>query len=99
MTTIIVLVSACGSKPSGTYTATGILGLERTITFEDDTVEIQSAIGIKKVYKYEIRDNGEEIILTDIVSEKSVISSYKFIKDPPCVVIDDIAYYKQDSKE
>ncbi len=95
--TLIVLlfsVSACVIKPSGTYTATGVLGIKSSVTFTGNTLEMQGPLGGKNVYKFEIRSNNTEIILTDPSTDKSTIHSYKYIKDPSGVVIDGTAYYK-----
>jgi hypothetical protein len=94
--TLMLLISftACSPRPSGTYTATGLLGVKQTAVFKNDIVEMQNILGGKQVYKYEIRDNRTEIILTDVVSGRSKILSFKYIKDPACVVIDGTAYYR-----
>ena len=91
---LLFSMAACVIKPSGTYTATGLLGIKTSVTFTGDTVEMQGPLGGKDVYKYEIRSNNTEIILTDPATNKSKISSYKYITDPAGVVIDGTAYYK-----
>ena len=94
MAVLLFSITACAAKPSGTYTATGLLGVKYIVTFTGDTVEMQNVLGGKDVYKYEIRNNNTEIILTDPATNKSKISSFKYIKDPAGVVIDGTAYYK-----
>lgn len=91
---LVFLVTACAARPSGIYTASGPLGIKQSLVFQGDTLEMQSFLGGKQVYKYEIRSNQTEIILTEIVSDQSRVHSYKYIKDPACVVIDGIAYYR-----
>jgi hypothetical protein len=91
---VILLSSACSSKPSGTFTATGLLGIKSTVTFNGDILELQTPLGGKDVFKYEIRSNGTEIILTNIATNKSQISNFKYVNDPPCVVLNGTAYYK-----
>ena len=91
---LLFSMAGCVVKPSGTYTATGILGIKSSVTFTGDTVEMQGPLGGTNVYKYEIRSNNTEIILTDPATDKSQIHSYKYIKDPAGLVIDGTAYYK-----
>ena len=91
---LLFSMAACVVKPSGTYTATGLLGIKSTVTFTGDTVEMQNLLGGKDVYKYEISNNQTEIILTDPATNKSKTASYKYIKDPAGVVINGTAYYK-----
>ena len=91
---ISFLAAGCSSKPSGTFTATGLLGIKTSVSFSGDTVDIQTPLGGREVYKYEIRNNGTEMILTDVSNDTSKIVSYKYIKDPACVVLNGTAYYK-----
>jgi hypothetical protein len=91
---ILFLVSACDSKPSGAFTATGFLGVKTTVTFNGNNMEMQTPLGGRVVYKYEIRNNGTEIILTDVANNKSDIFTFKYVKDPPCVVLNGTAYYR-----
>jgi len=91
---ILFSVTACGSNPSGTYTSTGLLGVKSTVTFNGSTLEMQTPLGGREVYKYELRNNKTEIIVTDAVNNKSQIFTFKYVKDPECVVLNGTAYYR-----
>lgn len=91
---VVLSVFACASKPLGTYTATGLFGVKETVIFYNKTLETQNALGIKQLYNYEIRKNGTEIIVTDIANGKSQVWTYKYVKEPACVIINGTSYYR-----
>ena len=80
--------------PSGTYTLT-TMGMEETVTFKSNNIiEWYNVINGKRVLKYSISDDGKTITLTNIVTNTTVSSPFKYIKEQECVVFGDAAFFK-----
>ncbi len=75
------------AEPSGTYLAT-IYGIEQTLTFKGNVLEIYNRVDGKHVYKYAISEDGSTLTTTDIVTNTPKDYSFKYIKEYECIASD-----------
>jgi hypothetical protein len=94
--------SVANAEPSGTYAAT-YMGIEQTITFKGDVLEIYNRLDGKHVFKYTISKDGSKLTTTDVATNVSKTYSFKYIKEYECVLsnvglgvdLTPIQYYKK----
>ena len=80
--------------PSGTYTATS-MGLTETANFKgNNTLEMYNEFDGKRVFHYSISSAGTSITTTNIVTNKTSTTSFRYIKDNECVVIGNLSFFK-----
>ncbi len=80
--------------PSGTYVYT-ILGIEQTLTFRGDTLEVYDVLDGKRVFEYKISEDGKQLVATSVATGKTTTESFKYIKEHECVVMNGKEYYKK----
>ena len=99
---VLFLLSACGAKPSGTYKSdkppdtykSDVNPGTVSVTFTNDTLTVQNSSNYRYNYKYEIKNNGTEIIMTEIVHNKIWSNKFQYIKDIDCVIIGEDKFFR-----
>ena len=81
------------TTPSGTFTAYA-MGYKASVTFKRDILETYNELDGKRIFKYEISEDGQTITLTDVVSEKTTTEAFKYLKDYGIVVFRNTQYHK-----
>ena len=87
---LVLSLSACGGKPSGTYASQGVIA--QTYTFNGDKVTI-SAFGINATGTYTIKDGKINITYSLLGLEQTV--SYSYEKKGNSIFIDGTEFIKQ----
>ena len=82
------------TAPSGTYVAT-VFGIEQTITFEGEILDFFDLLEGKRVFKYKISEDGSKITATNVVTGRTFIEKFKFIKEHQIVVIGEVEYHRR----
>jgi len=82
------------NEPSGTYVAT-FFGMEQSLTFTGDTLEIYDDFEGKRVFNYKISEDGSKIRLINVASGKTFIQSFNFVKEHQVVSLNQIEYHRR----
>jgi len=85
-------ISINSSEPSGTYSAT-IFGIQQSLTFKSDTLEIYNVIDGKRIFQYTISKDGNNIRITNVATRQTTTESFSFIKEYQIVVLSGIEYH------
>jgi hypothetical protein len=81
-------------RPSGTFTAHKT-GIKASATFRGDILEIDDEMTGRKVFVYQISEDGETIQCTNVITGEVTTLKFNYLMDYGIVIIDDVEYYRQ----